>query len=102
MEREIAEGLGLEFLRISFNNHDDGSAHFFFEDLHLSDLTLEVGKNIGDDLLITYSTPLDFHGETSISLDYKITPDFTFSTQLDTYSFEKEDYKIKFGLEIRF
>ena len=32
--------------------------YFFLEDLNLADLTLEVGKNIGDDLLITYSTPL--------------------------------------------
>lgn len=102
VEREIAEGLGLEFLRISFNNQENGGTHFFLEDLHLSDLTLEVGKNIGDDLLITYSTPLDFQGETSIGLDYKLSPEFTFSTQLDAYSFKKEDYKIKFGLEIRF
>jgi len=102
IEREIAEGLGLEFLRISLNNQENGGTPFFLEDLHLSDLTLEVGKNIGDNLLITYSTPLDFHGESSLGLDVKLAPDFTFSTQLETYSLKKEDYKIRFGLEIRF
>ena len=101
-EREIAEGLGLEFLRISFNNHRNDDSYFFLEDLHLADLTLEVGKNIGDDLLITYSTPLDFHGEASITLDYTLSPEFTFSTQLENISFREEDYKIKFGLEFRF
>jgi S1-C subfamily serine protease len=101
-EREIAEGLGLEFLRISFNNHRNDDSYFFLEDLHLADLTLEVGKNIGDDLLITYSTPLDFHGDANLTLDYKLSPEFTFSTQLENFSFKKEDYKIKFGLELRF
>jgi hypothetical protein len=102
MERELAEDLGLEFIRISFNSEENADSHFFLEDLHLADLTLEVGKNIGDDLFITYSTPLDFHGETSLSLDYQVSSDFTFSTQLETYSLKQEDYKIKFGLEIRF
>ena len=101
-EREIAEGLGLEFLRITFNNHRNDDSYFFLEDLNLADLTLEVGKNIGDDLLITYSTPLDFHGEASLTLDYKLSPEFTFSTQLENISFREEDYKIKFGLELRF
>lgn len=101
-EREIAEGLDLEFLRISFNNHRNDDSYFFLEDLHLSDLTLEVGKSIGDDLLITYSTPLDFHGEASLTLDYHLSPGFTFSTQLENISLREEDYKIKFGLEFRF
>ena len=43
-EREIAEGLGLEFLRITFNNHRNDDSYFFLEDLNLADLTLEVGK----------------------------------------------------------
>ncbi len=102
LEQEIAEGLGLEFIRISFDAQENTGSYFFLGDLHMADLTLEIGKNIGDDLFITYSTPLDFHGEAKLGLDYKLSSDFTFSTQWETYSFKKEDYKIKFGLEIRF
>ncbi len=103
MERELAEGLGLEFFRLSYDTSgNSGSQIFFLEDLHIGDLTLEIGKSIGDDLLITYSTPLDFHGETSLGIDYQISSDFKFSTQFDTYSIRDEDYRFKFGLEINF
>ncbi len=103
MERELAEGMGLEFIRFSYDTSENsGSSLFFLEDLHLGDLTLEVGKSISDDLLITYSTPLDFHGDTSLGVEYQISSDFTLSTQFDTYSLKEEDYRFKFGLEIRF
>jgi len=103
LNRELAEELGLEFIRLSFDASENSSGQaFFLEGLNLGDLTLEVGKNIGDDLLITYSTPLDFQGETSLGIDYQISSDFTFSTQFDAYSIRDEDYQFKFGLEIKF
>jgi len=75
---------------------------FFLEDMDLGDLTLEVGKSISDEIFVTYSTPLDFTGETSLGIDYDISSSFTFSTQFDTYSLKEEDYRFKFGLEFRF
>lgn len=103
MERGLAEGLGLEFIRFSYDISESSTSNLFFlEDLALGDLTLEVGKSIGDDIFVTYSTPLDFHGETSLGIDYEISPSFTFSTQFDTYSLKEEDYRFKFGLEFRF
>ena len=102
MERKLATGLGLEFINISLNGKNNGGSYFFLDNLQLADLTLEVGKNIGDDVFISYSTPLDFHGETSLGMDYKLSPAFTVTTQLENFSFQKEDYKIRFGLELRF
>jgi len=105
MERELAEGLGLEFIHLSYDESVNSDDHLFFlEDLNLKDLTLEVGKMANDNLLITYSTSLDFHGEKSLGLDYQISSDFSFSTQFETYSLniKEEDYRFKFGLEIRF
>ncbi|HOR42524.1 MAG TPA: translocation/assembly module TamB domain-containing protein, partial [Atribacterota bacterium] len=102
MERKLATGLGLEFIKISYNGESNGGSPFIFEDLHLADLTLEVGKNIGDDLFITYSTPLSFKGEKSLGMDFQLSPEFTFTTQFDTDFLKKQDYKIRFGLEIRF
>ncbi|MDD4363122.1 MAG: translocation/assembly module TamB domain-containing protein, partial [Atribacterota bacterium] len=103
MERGLAEGLGLEFFRLSYDlpENTNGSL-FFLDDLSLGDLKLEVGKNINEDLLITYSTPLDFHGETSFGINYEISPKFTFNSQLDTFSFKENDYRFKFGLEVKF
>lgn len=103
IERELAEELGLEFIRLSYDMSEDSSGNLFFlENLHLEDLTLEVGKNISDDILLTYSTPLDFHGEASLGINYEISPSFTFNTQFDTFSLKKEDYRFKFGLEFKF
>ncbi len=103
MEREIADQLGLDFLRISTETLETSDNQFFLSDgLNLEDLRLEVGKSIRDDLFITYSTPLDFYGESSLSIDYQIAPDFTLNTQFDTYSLKDEDYRFKFGLEINF
>jgi len=103
MERELAEGLGFEFIRLSYDISESSSSNLFFlEDINLGDLTLEVGKSISDDVFVTYSTPLDFQGETSLGIDYDISSSFTFSTQFDTYSLKEEDYRFKFGLEFRF
>ena len=103
LERGLAEGLGLEFIRFSYDISESSTSNLFFlEDMELGDLTLEVGKSISDDIFVTYSTPLDFHGETSLGIDYEISPSFTFSTQFDTYSLKEEDYRFKFGLEFRF
>ncbi len=103
MERELAEGLGFEFINLSYDISESSSSNLFFlEDINLGDLTLEVGKSISDDVFVTYSTPLDFQGETSLGIDYEISSNFTFSTQFDTYSLKEEDYRFKFGLEFRF
>ncbi len=103
MERELADQLGLDFLRLSTDDlrTSDGQS-FLSENMDLADLTLEVGKTIQDDLFITYSTPLDFSGSSSININYQISPDFTLNTQFDTYSITDEDYRFKFGLEISF
>jgi len=103
IERELANQLGLDFLRLSTENIDSSDNQFFlFDGFQIEDLTLEVGKRIEDDLFITYSTPLDFQGEGSISLDYQISPDFSLNTQFDTFSLKDKDYQFKFGLEINF
>jgi len=103
LERELAEGLGFEFINLSYDISESSSSNLFFlEDINLGDLTLEVGKSISDDVFVTYSTPLDFQGETSLGIDYEISSNFTFSTQFDTYSLTEEDYRFKFGLEFRF
>jgi len=103
MERELAEGLGFEFIRLSYDVSEGSTNNrFFLEDINLGDLTLEVGRSISDDVFVTYSAPLDFQGETSLGIDYEISSAFTFSTQFDTYSLKEEDYRFKFGLEFRF
>ncbi len=103
MERELAEGIGLEFIHLSYDNSENSDSHLFFlEDVNLEDLKLEIGKSIGDDLLITYSTSLSFRGESSLTMDYQVSSDLTFSTQFDTFSLKEEDFRIKFGVEIRF
>lgn len=102
IEHKIATGLGLEYINISLNGENNGGSYFLLDNLRLADLTLEMGKNIGDDVFISYSTPLDFNGETSLGMDYKLSPAFTFTTQLENFSFRKEDYKIRFGLELKF
>jgi autotransporter translocation and assembly factor TamB len=103
MERSLAEELGFEFIRFSYDISEDTQSNLFFlEDMDLGDLTLEVGKSITDDIFVTYSTPLDFTGETSLGIDYEISSSFTFNTQFDTYSLKEEDYRFKFGLEFRF
>jgi hypothetical protein len=105
MERELAEGLGLEFIHLSYNESVNSDEHLFFlEDVNLKDLTLEIGKKANDNLLITYSTSLDFHGEKSLGMDYQISSDISFNTKFETYSLniKEEDYRFKFGLEIRF
>jgi len=103
IERELANQLGLDFLRLSTEKIDTTDNHFFlFDGLQIENLTLEVGKSIKDELFITYSTPLDFQGESSISIDYQISPDFSLNTQFDTFSIKNEDYQFKFGLEINF
>lgn len=102
IERKLATGLGLEYINISLNGENNGGSYFLLDNLRLADLTLEVGKNIGDDVFISYSTPLDLNGETSLGMDYKLSPTFTLTTQLENFSFRKEDYKIRFGLEFKF
>jgi len=103
IERELADQLGLDFLRLSTDILRTSDAQSFFsESMNLEDLRLEVGKTIGDDLFITYSTPLDFNASSTISIDYQISPDFTLNTEFDTYSITDEDYRFKFGLEISF
>ena len=103
MERELAEELGLEFIRFHYDMPESSSTNLFIlENLHPRDLKLEIGKNFGEDVLFTYSTSLDFVSETSLSIDYQISPTFSFSTQFDSYSITEEDYRFKFGLEVRF
>jgi len=103
MERSLAEGLGFEFITFSYDISENTNSNLFFlEDMNLGDLTLEVGKSITDDIFVTYSTPLDFTGETSLGIDYEISSSFTFNTQFDTYSLIEQDYRFKFGLEFRF
>ena len=103
IERELAEQLGLDLLRLSTENLMTSDSQFpLLERMNLADLTLEVGKNIREDLFVTYKTPLDFQGEKSISIDYKISSDFTFNTQFDTFSLRDDDYRFQFGLKINF
>ncbi|GAB4116361.1 MAG: hypothetical protein Kow00103_11980 [Candidatus Caldatribacteriota bacterium] len=105
IEREIAGRLGLDLLRLSVDNLiTSDNKTLLFEGLNLADLTLEVGKNIGEKFFITYKTPMDFQGEKSMGIDYKLSSTFSFNTQLDTYSFslKENNYRLKFGLEFNF
>jgi len=105
MEREIAGQLGLNLLRLSVDNLiTSDNQTLLFEGLNLADLTLEVGKNVGENLFITYKTTLDFQGEKSMGINYKLSSTFSFNTQLDTYSFslKENNYRLKFGLEFNF
>lgn len=103
MERELAEQLGLDLLRLSTENLITSDSQFpLLERMNLADLTLEVGKNIREDLFVTYKTPLGFQGEKSFSIDYQLSSDFTFNTQFDTYSLRDDDYRFQFGLKINF
>ena len=103
LEREISSQLGLDLFSLSTENlFTSDNQLFIFENMNLANLRLEIGKSITEDLFVTYETPLNFQGEKSINLNYRFSPDFTLSTQFDTFSLGNSDYRFQFGFEINF
>ena len=100
-ENQIANYLGLDFFRIEALLKEDTNITPFY-DLNFKSLGIEVGKNISEELFLTYSTTLDGISERSFGIDYQFKSDLSFNAELNTFELEKSGTEIRMGLKFGF
>ena len=100
-ENQIANYLGLDVFRIETIFKEDGETTPFY-DLNFKTFGIEVGKNITEDLFLTYSTSLDGFSERSLGIDYQFKPDLSFTAEINTFALEENNSEIKIGLQFEF
>ncbi len=100
-ENQIADYLGLDVFRIETIFKENSETTPFY-DLNFKTFGIEVGKNITEDLFLTYSTSLDGFSERSFSIDYQFKPDLSFTAEINTFALEENNSEIKMGLQFEF
>ena len=100
-ENQIANYLGLDVFRIETIFKEESEITPFY-DLNFKTFGIEVGKNITEDLFLTYSTSLDGFSERNFSIDYQFKPDLSFTAEINTFALEENNSEIKIGLQFEF
>lgn len=100
-ENQIANYFGLDVFRVETIFKESNETTPFY-DLNFKTFGIEVGKNISEDLFLTYSTSLDGFSEKSFSLDYQFKPDLSFTTEINSFSSQENSSEIKIGIQFEF
>jgi len=100
-ENQIANYLGLDLFRIETIFKENSESTPFY-DLNFKTFGIEVGKNITEDIFLTYSTSLDGYSEKNFSIDYQYKPDLSFTAEINTFALEKNNTEIKMGIQFEF
>jgi len=103
IENQVANSLGLDEFKIeTIFKKDQDSNTGFLSGLALEGLALKFGKYFTEKFYLTYSAPLYEAGKGNIGLEYKISDDLTFSTQIGEFSLQDKDFEFKFELKYGF
>ena len=103
IENQIANSLGLDEFKIeTIFKKDQDSNTGFLSGLALEGLALKFGKYFTEKFYLTYSAPLYEAGKGNIGLEYKISDDLTFNTQIGEFSLQDKDFEFKFELKYGF